>query len=49
MKQIFILVFKNEKDNPIGFFDRKEMAQNQADNLNIDLTEGLIWILTPNY
>ena len=51
MKQIFILIYKSEVKNyktVDGFFDRREMLQYEADNLNSDLTDT-VWILTPNY
>ncbi len=51
MKQVFILIFKSEVNNynsVDGFFNRKEMYQFEANNLNSDL-DDLIWILTPNY
>ena len=48
MKQVFILIFKSEIDKINGFFDRREMYQYEANNLNTDLTDT-IWVLTPNY
>lgn len=51
MKQIYILVFKTEAKNPNsinGFFDRKEMMQYEADNLNLKLSDK-IWILSPEF
>ena len=50
MKQIFILVFLSEVDAfnfGAGFFDRKEIYQYEADNLNSDLIKTK-WILQPN-
>lgn len=48
MKQIFILIEKSEVNNINGFYDRREMYQYEADNLNSKLIR-LIWILQPNY
>lgn len=48
MKQVFILIEKSEMKNINGFYDRKEMTQYEADNLNSELT-NTIWVLTPNY
>jgi len=48
MKQIFILIYKSEINNANGFFERREMTNNDALNLNLDLTD-LVWILQPNY
>lgn len=49
MKQIFILIEKSEFKNINGFYDRKEMMQYEADNLNRELPNNLIWVLTPNF
>ena len=52
MKQIFILIHKNEIKSIDGFFDRKEMHQYQVNNLNEILQStklDLIWVLQPNY
>ncbi len=48
MKQVFILILKSDINNVNGFFDRREMMQYEADNLNSQLTD-LVWVLTPNY
>jgi hypothetical protein len=47
MKQVFILIYKSDILNICDFFDRKEMQQYEADNLNSDL-DILIWVLQPN-
>jgi hypothetical protein len=49
MKFIFILIDKTETKNVSGFYERKEMTLTEANHLNEDLTNGTIWILTPNY
>ena len=48
MKQVFILIEKSEVKNINGFYDRKEMMQFEANNLNLDLV-NTIWVLTPDY
>ncbi len=48
MKQVFILIEKSEVNNINGFYERKEMMQYEADNLNSNLT-NLVWVLCPNY
>jgi hypothetical protein len=52
MKQLFILIEKSELKNlesVNSFYDRKEMMQYQADNLNEDLaSSSLVWVLQPN-
>ena len=52
MKQLFILIEKSELKNlesVNSFYDRKEMMQYQADNLNEDLASSvLVWVLQPN-
>jgi hypothetical protein len=49
MKQLFILIEKSELKNlesVNSFYDRKEMMQYQADNLNEDLASSvLVWVL----
>ena len=47
MKQVFILIEKSETKNINGFYDRREMAQYEATNLNTDL-KNTIWVLTPD-
>jgi hypothetical protein len=48
MKQVFILIEKNEINNINDFYGRQEMTRSQADNLNSEL-KNIIWILQPNY
>ena len=48
MKQVFILIEKSEVENVNGFYNRKELFQFEADNLNAYLS-NLIWVLQPNY
>lgn len=48
MKQIFILIEKTDVKNIAGFYDRKEMTQQEAANINENLYD-IIWVLQPNY
>lgn len=47
MKQVFILIEKSEQSNVNSFYERKEMMQYEADNLNKGMFR-LIWVLEPN-
>ena len=46
MKKVFILIEKKEVNNINGFYDRKEMMQHEADNLNSEL-KNLLQIKSP--
>ena len=47
MKMVYILIEKYELNNINGFYDRKEMMQHEAYNLNMSL-KNTIWVLQPN-
>ena len=48
MKKVFILIEKSEINNIRAFYNRKEMFEFEAINLNADL-KNTIWVLMPNY
>ena len=49
LPRVFINVDIAEAKKPTGFYDRRVMLAGEASLLNLNLTNGTVWVLQPTY